>query len=43
MKPQTLGDAFGSSDYSSDFWGHYNAIPLDTLPLRLLQQKFNSR
>lgn len=43
VKPQTLGDAFGSSDYSSDFWGLYNAIPLDTLPLRLLQQKFNSR
>ena len=39
--PQTLAGAFGSSDYSSDFWGHYNAIPIDTLPLRLLNEKFH--
>ena len=39
--PQTLAGAFGSSDYSSDFWGRYNYIPIDNLPLRLLNEKFH--
>lgn len=39
--PQTLAGAFGSSDFSPDFWGHYNAVPIDTLPLRLLNEKLS--
>ena len=39
--PQPLPYAFGSSDYSSDFWGHYNTIPIDSLPLQLLKEKFH--
>lgn len=38
--PQSLAGAFGTSDYSSEFWGLYNSIPIDTLPLRLLKEKF---
>lgn len=38
--PQTLSGAFGASDYSADYWGRYNSIPIDTLPLRLLTDKF---
>ena len=38
--PQTLSGAFGASDYSADYWGRYNSIPIDTLPLRLLKDKF---
>lgn len=41
VKLQTLPGAFGSSDYSSDFWGHYNTIPIDSLPLRLLKEKIH--
>ena len=40
VTPQTLAGAFGNSDYSSEFWGHYNYIPIDTLPLQLLNEKF---
>lgn len=36
--PQTLASVFGQSDYSADYWGHYNSIVLDTLPARLLMQ-----
>ena len=39
--PQLLPGAFGSSDYDYDFWGHNNAIPVDSLPLQLLKQKLN--
>ena len=39
--PQTLSGAFGQSDFSSDFWGHYNTIPIDSLPLQLLKNKFH--
>ena len=39
VKLQTRPGAFGSSDYSTDFWGHFNSIPLDTFPLRLLKEK----
>lgn len=39
VQPQTLSGAFGRSDYNSDFWGHYNAVPIDTIPLNLLKQK----
>ena len=38
--PQSLQGAFGKSDYSSDYWGRYNSILLDTLPLRLLEEKY---
>lgn len=41
VRPQTLMGAFGESDYSGDYWKHYNSIPIDTLPLRLLQDKFS--
>lgn len=37
---QTLSGAFGASDYNTDYWGRYNSIPIDTLPLRLLKEKF---
>lgn len=39
VKPQTLVGAFGESDYNVDYWHHYNSIAIDTLPLRLLQEK----
>lgn len=38
--PQTLNGAFGASDYNTDYWGRYNSIPIDTLPLRLLKDKY---
>ena len=40
VRPQTLMGAFGKSDYSADYWGHYNTVPIDTLPLLMLNQKF---
>ena len=40
VKLQTLPGAFGNSDYNSDFWGHYNSIPIDSYPLQLLMNKF---
>ncbi len=43
VTPQTLVGAFGGSDYSSDFWGQYNYIPIDNLPLNLLNKKFNKQ
>ena len=43
VHPQTLMDAFGESDYNSDYWGHYNSIPIDTLPLRLLNEKLTKK
>ena len=30
---------FRTSDYTSDYWGKYNSIAVDTLPLRLLDEK----
>ena len=39
VRPQTHMGAFGQSDYNGDYWKHYNSIPIDTLPLRLLQEK----
>lgn len=39
VKPQTVAGAFGISDYSSDFWGHYNSVSIDTMPLRMLDEK----
>ena len=41
VMPQPLSGAFGASDYSADYWGRYNSIPIDTLPLRLLKDKYN--
>ena len=38
VKPGTIVSVFGESDYSTDFWGQYNSIVLDTLPARLLMQ-----
>ena len=43
VRPQTLIGAFGESDYSTDYWGHYNSIPIDTLPLRLLIDKLSNK
>lgn len=34
---------FGQSDFSTVFWGHYNTIELDSLPLSLLEQKLLKR
>lgn len=39
VRRQTIVGAFGHSDYSGDYWKHYNSTPIDTLPLRLLQDK----
>lgn len=38
--PQALPGAFGASDYNADYWGRYNSIPIDTMPLRLLEEKY---
>lgn len=43
VRPQTLGQAFGASDYQTSFWGRYNSIVIDALPLRLLQEKLLKR
>ena len=39
VRPQTLAGAFGASDYSTGFWGHYNSVPVDMLPLQMLREK----
>ena len=39
VRPQTLYGAYGESYYNSDYWGHYNSIVIDTMPLRLLEEK----
>lgn len=39
--PQTIPGAFGISDFNNDFWGRYNTIPLDSIPLQLLKEKFH--
>lgn len=39
VRPQTVAGAFGESDYSGDFWGQYNSIPIDLLPAQLLYDK----
>jgi len=39
VQPQTLSGTFGRSDFSSAFWGRYNTVPIDTIPLNLLTQK----
>ena len=41
-RTQLLSNAFGGSDYSTDFWGQYNSILLDALPARLLYEKLNT-
>jgi hypothetical protein len=41
VTPRTLAGAFGSSDLSADFWGRYNYIAIDSIPLTLLKRKFN--
>lgn len=41
VRPQTLMGAFGQSDYNADFWGHYNTVPIDTLPLQMLIDKLS--
>ncbi len=38
-RPQTLKGAFGASDYNSFFWGRYNSVVIDTIPLRMLMDK----
>ena len=39
VRQQTLAEAFGASDYDGDYWGRYNSVPVDMLPLRLLREK----
>ena len=39
VRPQTLQGAFGASDNAPSFWGRYNSVVADTLPLRLLLEK----
>ena len=41
VRPQSLMGAFGESDYNGDFWGHYNTVPIDTQPLRMLIDKLS--
>ena len=41
VHPQVLPSAFGISSYDKDFWGRYNTIPIDSLPLQLLKQKYS--
>ena len=41
VSPQPLPSAFGGSDFDSGFWGHYNTVPIDLLPLQLLKEKFH--
>ena len=37
--PMPIGAAFGGSYYNADYWGQYNSVVIDTLPLRLLMEK----
>ena len=37
--PMPIGTAFGGSYYNADYWGQYNSVVIDTLPLRLLMEK----
>ena len=39
VRQQTLAEAFGASDYDGDYWGRYNSVPVDMLPLRMLREK----
>lgn len=38
-RPQNLAGAFGESNYDADYWGHYNRVLIDSLPLQLLREK----
>lgn len=40
-RPQDVAGAFGESDYDADYWGHYNTVLIDSLPLRLLKEKLS--
>lgn len=39
VKPKDLVEVFGESDYSADYWGHYNTVLIDSTPLQLLMEK----
>ena len=39
VRPQTLYGALGESSVEKSFWGHYNSVVIDTLPLRLFAEK----
>lgn len=43
VQPRTIDNAFGSSDYDAGFWGHYNIIAVDSIPLQLLRNKLLKR
>lgn len=43
VKPMTMPVVFGSSDYSSDYWLRYNSIPIDMLPLKMLNEKLQQK
>ena len=43
VRPQTLQGAFGASDIEPSFWGRYNSVVADTLPLRLLLEKLQKK
>lgn len=38
-RPVALDRAFGQSDFTPAFWGHYNTIPIDSHVVYLLEQK----
>ena len=38
-RPVALDRAFGQSDFSPAFWGHYNTIPIDSYVVHLLELK----
>lgn len=37
--PVALDRAFGQSDFTPAFWGHYNTIPIDSYVVNLLEKK----
>ena len=39
VRPQTLLGAFGASDYDASYWGKFNSIVVDKLPLQMLREK----
>lgn len=38
-RPVALDRAFGHSDFTPAFWGHYNTIPIDSHVVQLLEKK----
>ena len=41
--PEAIDRMFGQSDFTSEFWGDYNTIPMDSNAYRLLEKKLKTR